>query len=383
MTGLLLTSLPMLTLFAWYWRLAGRPQLSYMDNPLNRHLLDAVPRLTRRYRPTPWLINAHLQIIAIDLKKRMRSSKAYDHSQTLTMADGGTTALHWMGHDLPEETPTLLVFHTITGSAESMRDTMSELMEASGWRVVLCVRRGHGNLPLTSPKFNTMGDTDDLRSWIADIQAQFPTSPLYALGISAGSGLLVRYLGEEGDNSQIRGGMAYCPGYNIEVAFTRALPFYSKLMTKRLVKQFISANAAHFSGLQSYEKGIQSEDLHALHEHMYEFAGFDSRDAFMKACNPMRVIDNIRVPLLVVNTEDDPVCHIDNLRENHERISGLPNVMLAVTSHGSHCAHFEGLRMRSWGSLLAAEYFTALQAQEAAVVAPSEETEASPAMKVA
>ena len=38
--------------------------------------------------------------------------------------------------------------------------------------------------------------------------------------------------------------------------------------------------------------------------------------------------------------------------------------MLAVTARGSHCAHFEGMRMRSWGSLLAAEYFVALDAQQ-------------------
>lgn len=373
MTGLLLTSLPVLTLFAWYWRQARRPELTYSDNSLTQHILGSVPRLTRRYRPTPWLFNAHLQIIAIDLKKRLRSSKAYDHTQIMTMNDGGTTGLFWMGHDLPEDAPTMLVFHTITGSAESMRDTLNELQLASGWRVVLCVRRGHGSLPLTSPKFNTMGDTDDLRHWIKDIQSQFPQSPLYAFGLSAGTGLLVRYLGEEGANSQIRGGVAYCPGYNIEVAFTRALPFYSKLMAKRLAKQFIGANPAHFSAMKSYEQGMNAADLHELHDHMYEFAGYQNRDDYMADCNPMNVIDNIKVPLLVVNAEDDPICHIDNLREHHSRISDMPNVMLAVTEKGSHCAHFEGLRMRSWGSLVAAEFFVALNAYETLASAAPED----------
>tara|TARA_B100001245_G_scaffold184696_1_gene142757 strand:+ start:37038 stop:38171 length:1134 start_codon:yes stop_codon:yes gene_type:complete len=363
-TGFLLTSLPMLTIFAWYWRVARRPELMYADSEFSRQLLSAVPRLTRRYMPTPWLVNAHLQILAIDLKKRMTSSAQYDHSQLLTMRDGGTTGLYWMGHDLPADTPTLLVFHTITGSAESMRDTMSELLEASGWRVVLCLRRGHGKLPLTAPRFNTLGDTDDLREQIGEIRAQFPESPLYALGISAGSGLLVRYLGEEGEHSAIRGGMAYCPGYNIEVAFTRALPFYSKLMAKRLVKQFISPNQKFFADLKSYRRGVEAVDLHDLHDHLYEFAGFSSREDYMNASNPMHVIKNIKVPLLVLNAEDDPICSIENVRENAGLVQSQPNIMLAVTARGSHCAHFEGMRMRSWGSLLAAEYFVALDAQQ-------------------
>ena len=75
---------------------------------------------------------------------------------------------------------------------------------ASGWRVVVCTRRGHGELALTTPVFNPMGCTDDLREQLERIRECVPDSPLVAIGVSAGSALLVRYLGEEGPRSLIR-----------------------------------------------------------------------------------------------------------------------------------------------------------------------------------
>ena len=63
--------------------------------------------------------------------------------------------------------------------------------------MVVCNRRGHGTLPLTAPRFSTIGSTDDLRAQLDQIRRRLPRSPLYGLGVSAGTALLVRYLGEE------------------------------------------------------------------------------------------------------------------------------------------------------------------------------------------
>ena len=41
------------------------PHVHAHDNPQSRRLLDALPRLRRPYRPTPWLFNTHLQKFAV------------------------------------------------------------------------------------------------------------------------------------------------------------------------------------------------------------------------------------------------------------------------------------------------------------------------------
>ena len=52
-------------------------------------------------------------------------------------------------------------------------------------------------MSLTSPKFNIMGDAEDTRLMVEHVMAKYPdTSYLGMVGISAGSGLLVTYLGK-------------------------------------------------------------------------------------------------------------------------------------------------------------------------------------------
>ena len=50
---------------------------------------------------------------------------------------------------------------------------------------------------LTSPKFNLMGDAEDTRLMVDHVMDNWPASSYLAMvGISAGSGLLITYLGK-------------------------------------------------------------------------------------------------------------------------------------------------------------------------------------------
>ena len=357
---LLLAIIVSLAIYHYVRTAASKPELIYQDNHDNRRILGKVGKLKRRYWVTPWMYNAHLQLFWLGFKKAYGSPLNYDHVDTLTMADGGTTALHWLGSDLPGDIPTLVVLHTITGSPRSMRGFMRDLQNLTGWRVVLCQRRGHGDLPMSTPRFNTMGDTADLRRQLALIEVRYPESPLYAAALSAGTALLVRYLGEEGEDTPIRAAFAFCPGYDISVAFSRSNTFYSRMMAKKLLRQFVEPNASLFSGLESYESLSTAEDLHEFHQHLYECAGYDNHEAYISASNPVEVMDNVAIPVLILNSADDPVCAIENVRDHQESISAMPNAILAITRRGSHCAYFEGWRARHWAHHLAAEYFLAM-----------------------
>ena len=50
---------------------------------------------------------------------------------------------------------------------------------------------------LTSPKFNLMGDAEDTRLMVEHVVSAWPAASYLAMvGISAGSGLLITYLGK-------------------------------------------------------------------------------------------------------------------------------------------------------------------------------------------
>lgn len=335
-----------------------RPQVHCHDNARNRQLMAALPQLQTAFHPTPWLFNAHAQVIFQSLRKKQSpAAPVYDHHERLTMADGGHTALAWRGHHLPAAIPTIVMLHTITGSPASMAELVLDLHAATGWRVVLCLRRGHADLGLTTPRLSILGSTDDLRAQLAVIRDRFPASPLYAVGSSAGSGLLARYLGEEGEASPFRAAFAYCPGYNTDDGFANAHPFYSRMMARKLVRQFITPHHETIAHLATVARLQEARDLADFHHNMYELAGYGSYAEYAEASNPMRVFHAIRTPLMILNAEDDPVCRIGNVTPYLDSMQRMPDVMLVTTAEGGHCAHYEGWSARSWSGRLIGDYF--------------------------
>ncbi|MFA5937830.1 MAG: alpha/beta fold hydrolase [Sinimarinibacterium sp.] len=352
-----------LFLLGWaaHYRLVAvrKPHLAFNPSTFNRLVLQRLEQLQIPFRPTPWLYNAHLQLLWLLLREALTPSLRYDRTDVLTMRDGGTTALDWLGLDEDATVPTVVVLHSITGDAQSMRGIVADLRRQTGWRIVLCTRRGHGGLPLTAPVLNTMGSTDDLREQLQRIHAHFPESPLYAVGVSAGSALLVRYLGEEGGRSLIRAGIAYCPGYDISVAWSRVHRPYSRWMANRLKRHFLEPNFAMFGNLSTYRLCLATRDIEQFHQHFYEIAGSANVADYLERSNPVLVFDGVAVPVLILNADDDPVCVIDNALDHVETIRHLPDAMLVRTARGSHCAFFEGWLAEAWAHRLFARYLVA------------------------
>jgi len=358
---LLFVSLAILVLATIYYfaKVANKPSLIYQSTSLNKAIISATKALNNRYYATPWLFNNHFQLIALGFMKGFSKPLKYELHDELMMQDGGKVCVDFLGVDLPEDTPTMIVLHTISGNPQSMRGFVRYVREVLCWRVALCVRRGHGDMNLHTANFNTMGNTDDFAAQVQHIQDRFPQSDLYATGISAGSGVLAHYLGIVGTNTPIKAAVAYCPAYDMRNAFTRAVPFYSKMMTKKLHRLFITPNADKFQHLASFEALKDTQTLHEFHQHLYEVAGNESAEDYMKNSNPSVVFDDIKIPILILNAKDDPVCHIDNVYEHQPRVEAMENVILVLTDRGSHCAYFEGLTAKPWANRLIKEYFTA------------------------
>lgn len=361
-----LLSICLLLATAWFihyqHRVAAKPTLVYNNTPLNQRLLARLPRLQRAFKPTPWAYNTHLQLLWLVLKDKFTPALPYHRHQQLTMADGGTTSLAWLDSTSNPAAPTLVVLHTIAGTPHSMRALVQHLHRSTGWRVVVCTRRGHG-LPFTAAHYNTMGHVDDLREQLAAIHAQLPLSPLYGIGVSAGSALLVRYLGEEKERSLLKAGVAYSPGYDLRVAFQRAQPFYSRLMANKLKQQFIAPYQQQFGPTPSTTAALAATDLAELHANLHEIAGFNSQAEYLAQTNPVAVMPSITVPLLALNADDDPVCVKENAVEHEPMVLAMPTALQVRTQRGSHCAFFTGWQPRSWAHELISEYVQAVHAE--------------------
>ena len=333
------------------------PTLYYKKDGLFNDTVTALQQLQQQYKPTPWLRNHHIHLMFFDIIKKKLINLKYDAIEQLTMADGGITAVAWFGLDLPKDTPTIVLLHTITGTFDSMREIVRDLNAYTGWRVALCVRRGHDCLPLTVPKINLFGSPQDLKEQITYIQEKFPKSDLYAVGSSAGTGLLIRYLGEEAEKTPIKAAFALCPGYDTEIGFKHVHPVYSRIMTKKLIQKFILPHQEVWQQIPQWEEILQAKTLAEFERIYFKMAGFSDYESYAKASNPIYTFEDIKVPLMILNAEDDPVCHIKNLEPYKQTIKEMPNIIVVTTKKGSHCGFYEGrLKTTSWSTRLMSEF---------------------------
>lgn len=357
-------------IFGLHYRraVARPPELVFRRSPLLDRVLARCPTLTTPYRPPWWSSNRHLQLALLAWRDTRTPVLPADASERLVLADGGTVSLDWFGLDLDAAIPTVVVLPTICGDAQTMRRTVRALRRRLGWRVVVCNRRGHGTLPLTAPRFSTLGATDDVRAQLARIHARVPHSSLYGLGVSAGSGLLVRYLGEAGTATPLAAAIAYCPGYDTTRAFHRIHRLYDRYLIGAVRRYFVERHAAVLVGCPGHTELLASRTVGEFHDRQHLLAGFATTAQYHDATNPMAVADGVGIPLLILNAADDPVCTVANVEEHRELFTRVPESLLVLTARGSHCAFFEGhWRPRSWAHRLIAEYFTALHAEPGAL----------------
>ena len=73
-------------------------------------------------------------------------------------------------------------------------------------------------------------------------------------------------------------------------------------------------------------------------QHYYELAGFSDYESYTKATNPIYVFENVKIPLMILNSEDDPVCHIKNLEPYKDAIRAMPNIVVVTTKKAATVA---------------------------------------------
>ena len=360
--------------------------------------------LAAPYIPTPWAAGRFSNLALFELKKRLTIASRRTPFARQTLSSSTDLAIDWLDtaatRELPADAPLLVVLHTISGSAPQQHWLLAEA-ERRGWRGCVLVRRGHTGEPLReAPSFNLLGDVADARAQLKAAREAYPSASFCAaVGVSAGSGLLVSVLGREGaaaaakgidesnqesndesnqeSNDESNDGSNYesndepharnrvsirsdpsthvdaavglCPAYDVSTSFDHLqieFPLTERLMLSQLKRLFLVPNARILRSLSAhaYDACLHATTLPQLFAAHAPFAcghaDADARDYFERF-NPMHVCEHVRVPLLLVNSDDDMVCPPGSVREDLVRETA--GVALLRTRRGSHCAYSEGL----------------------------------------
>ncbi|MCH83645.1 embryogenesis-associated protein EMB8-like, partial [Trifolium medium] len=120
-----------------------------------------------------------------------------------------------------ESTPIVILIPGLTSDSSSpeLRVQGSNPGEAKrGWKVVVSNHRGFGGVPITSDCFYNSGWTEDTRTVVNYLHKENPRAPLFIVGTSIGANILVKYLGEDGENTPVAGAVAVCSPWDLLVS---------------------------------------------------------------------------------------------------------------------------------------------------------------------
>mmetsp|Transcript_7173 Transcript_7173/g.14376 ORF Transcript_7173/g.14376 Transcript_7173/m.14376 type:complete len:393 (-) Transcript_7173:19-1197(-) len=311
-------------------------------------ILQRMQTLKERFWPVCWAHGTYAQFIPHTLWKAYHAGSLRFDRNIVKCQDGGEVAVDVFHapkgqHELPPDAPILLILHTITGRTDDEVE-FAKYAYYKGWRACVLLRRGHMGT-LANPKFNIMGCVDDTHRMVGCVQELFPTACFIgACGISAGSGQIVSYIGQQPENSPVQAAVSLCPAYNIEEAFINfqsRSPRLAGFLLWGLKHFFITPNEELLRGELGFQQCLESTSVQEFVEAHVRFAGYSDLKEYLVASNPMEHYSGSKIPCLILNALDDPLCVEENIR--YDIATKTENYSICLTQHGSHVAYREGI----------------------------------------
>ncbi|KAM3608866.1 uncharacterized protein V6R79_005880 [Siganus canaliculatus] len=338
------------------------PEITYQDTALSRYLLKSCPMLTTEYiPPLLWGKSGHIQTVLYGKMGRVNTPTPCGLRKFLPMHDGATATFdvfealgdHSTGDDI-----TMVICPGIGNHSEkNYIRTFVDHSQRQGYR---CAVLNHlGALPdmeLTSPRMFTYGCTWEFAAMVAHIKRAFPQTMLVVVGFSLGGNIVCKFLGENRSNQdRVLCCVSVCQGYSALRAQETFLQWdqcrrlYNFVLADNMKKLILSHRSSLLSMNSSH---IGEGDLGRLYAAtslmqvddsiMRKFHGYGSLKEYYEQESCVHYVHNITVPLLLVNSSDDPLIHQSLLAIPRTLAEKMPNVLFALTQHGGHLGFFEG-----------------------------------------
>lgn len=278
--------------------------------------------------------------------------------------DGDFVDVDWQPG--PPHAPVLLVLHGLEGSARSRYiGGLFELAEARGWRAAVLYFRSCSGQLNRLPRFYHSGDTADLDHVLRVLADREPDLRIGAVGISIGGNVLLKWLGEQGDDTPapIAGAAAISVPFDLaacarvmdrglrKVLYTASFmrSFHRKTRAKaRAHPDFVDVRAALRARTFAAYDRVVTAPLH----------GFADELDYYRRASSGPYLTGIRRPTLLLNALDDPFIPAPSLPDPRTL---PPPVRAEFVPSGGHAGFVQGWpwRARSWAERRAIDFLAA------------------------
>jgi len=344
--------------------------LSYDNNEFNSQVLSGLTQLTQgHFYPSPVCTTALQQSI---MNNQVHEATVRFNREPLVLPDGGQVTLDWalptkriefigtpvFGKYYPYEpskdSKIMFIIHGLTGGSETQYiQTLVQAACQKGYRVVVMNQRGI-NQPLTTPMPFHGGHHKDLEFAISHVKRKYPNAPLLAVGTSFGGNQLLRYLGDNPNKKDFDAGVLLSAPFDLEDCLKGVEnSVYEEFFIKSYFEKTFLPHIDTYQALAE-SHGILVEDIlkvkslrdyHSLFTvKLYEHK--DIQDYFILSKVFDSHINNVKIPLLVLHSKDDPIAVSKSIPV--ETLAKNPNIIYAETKRGGHLCWFTGFKPRRW-----------------------------------
>ena len=318
--------------------------------------------VTSSFRPAWWLPGPHLQTLWPNVVRR-RPRPAL-RRERLELPDGDFLDLDWTPGT---SGPLVLVLHGLEGSVHSHYAAgILQTLHGRGLRAVLMHFRGCSGEPNRLPRGYHSGETGDIAHVVGVLQRRYPETPLAGLGYSLGGNVLLKWLGETGDDNPLRTAVAVSVPFRLDRAADRLEHGASRLYQAHLLRSLRRSIRRKFAGGELDPPLALDELRHLRTFRAFDDAvtaplhGFADADDYYTRASSRPFLRRIRVPTLLLQAADDPFLTPDALPEESEL---APAVTLELSARGGHVGFVAGRwpgRARYWPEERIGEHFEAL-----------------------
>lgn len=233
----------------------------------------------------------------------------------------------------------VILTHGLEGSSDRPYiKGMANVLNANGWDAVAVNFRSCSGEPNRQPYSYHSGSSNDLTRVIEHVQKSY--SQMVGIGYSLGGNVLLKYLGEQGRDAALLGGVAFSVPCDLKGSALQLTRWDNKLYMwnfLRLLKVKTEEKAVRFPGI------VDASDFDSIasfeefdNRYTAPLNGFKNAEDYWAQCSSKKVLAHIKVPTLIVNAQDDPF--LSESCYPKEEAKGNPHLTLEIPRYGGHVA---------------------------------------------
>ena len=309
------------------------------------------------YSPAWWIPGGHLQTLWGKLfRLQPLAPTTLERWET---PDGDFVELHRL--PAAPGAPRVLLLHGLEGTVHS-HYAQGLLNEAARrrWGADLLIFRSCGSEPNRTRRFYHSGETTDAALVLDRISREYPTSSLAIAGVSLGGNVLLKFLGERGNDlpPQLRVAAAISVPFDLSRSSRRInrgfSRFYQQFFLNSLRRK-AQEKADRFPDLAPADKisGLRTlEDFDNLITGPLH--GFRNAEDYYYQSSSLPRLEHIRLTTLLLSAVDDPMLPPEVLDEVRDIARRNPALHLEFVKRGGHAGFITG--SWPWHPFYYAEY---------------------------